>query len=182
MDWKTFVDQNASALIGSVSGMIGVAIGAMISFLLQLQQRRWTLDDQRRQWKREKLTEHIAPIREWVIVTLRMLRTYELLADEKFARSAFADDFSQEIQEQYKSHLSYDSTLYPHVIALGDDEIVKYCEMFRESYFLFIDVARKKDKGKIQDIQRALVMASTLINRRIDALFDKTFVIGKSGK
>ncbi len=175
MDWKTLIAQNASALIGLIGAIIGVLVGAAISFLLQYQQRRWLLEDQLRHWKRQRLSEHIAPIQNWVNETLRMLRTFEFLSDEKFAQTALADDFNSELQEQYKAHLSFDSTLYPHIIALGDHEIAKGCDLFKEAYFLFIDVATKRDKSKISDVQQALVMSSTLIDRGIDALFEVTF-------
>ena len=182
MDWKTLIAQNASALIGFTGAIIGVAVGAIISFLLQYQQRRWVLDDQLRQWKRQSLTEHTIPIRNWINETFRMLRTFQFISDEKFARTAFADAFSSELQGQYKAHASFDATLYPHITALGDEEIIKYCEMFRKSYLLFIDVATKKDINRILEIQTALVGSSTLINRRIDALFEETFANSKRKK
>jgi hypothetical protein len=182
VDWKTLIAQNASALIGFTGAIIGVAVGAIISFLLQYQQRRWVLDDQLRQWKRQSLTEHTIPIRNWINETFRMLRTFQFISDDKFGRTAFADAFSSELQEQYKAHASFDATLYPHITALGDEEIIKYCEMFRKSYLLFIDVATKKDINRILEIQTALVGSSTLINRRIDALFEETFANSKRKK
>lgn len=182
MDWKTLITQNISALIGLLGVIVGVAISAVISFSLQYQQRRWALDDQLRQWKRQRLTEHITPIQNWVNETLRMLRMFEFLSDEKFARTAFADDFSSELQAQYKAHLSFDSTLYPHIAALGDQDLAKGCELFEKAYHLFVDVATKKDKSKIADVQNALLMSSTLINRRIDALFEETFMSKKRKK
>jgi len=87
MDWKTLIAQNASALIGFIGAIIGVAVGAIISFLLQYQQRRWVLDDQLRQWKRQRLTEHITPIQDWINIIFRMLRTFESLSNEEFTKT-----------------------------------------------------------------------------------------------
>jgi len=182
MDWKTLIAQNASALIGFIGAIIGVAVGAIISFLLQYQQRRWVLDDQLRQWKRQRLTEHITPIQDWINIIFRMLRTFESLSNEEFTKTTFSDSFNLELQGQLKTYASFDSTLYPHIIALRDEELAKGCDMFKVACFRFADVVAEKNKSKIPDIQKALILASTLINHRIDALFEETFATRKRKK
>lgn len=179
MDWKTFVSQNAGELTGIASVIIGIAVGVLIPVLLQHQQRRWTLDDQLRQWKRQRLTEHINPIQDWISIIFRMLRTFESLSDDEFIKTTFSDSFNLELQEQLKTYASFDSTLYPHIIALRDEELARGCDMFKVAYIRFADIVAEKNKSKIPDIQKALIYASTLVNRRIDALFDETFAIRK---
>ena len=54
--------------------------------------------------------------------------------------------------------------------------------MFKVACFRFADVVAEKNKSKIPDIQKALILASTLINHRIDALFEETFATRKRKK
>lgn len=57
MDWQKILTDNFGAILAIAGTLSGVAIGYWGQSVHDKKQREWSLDDQRRQWKRDQLIE-----------------------------------------------------------------------------------------------------------------------------
>jgi hypothetical protein len=69
------------ATCASLIAIGGVMIGLASSYLLQALQRKWALDDQRREWKRRELEEHSESFIELSDVIHKVYITREVTQD-----------------------------------------------------------------------------------------------------
>lgn len=66
--------QIGAALVSAISGLIGVVIGGGLSFLIQRREKKWALENLRRQWKRDRLESQIDGLLNLVTQSLTRLR------------------------------------------------------------------------------------------------------------
>jgi hypothetical protein len=118
---------NLSALIGLAGVIIGAVLGAVPTFFLQKKQRQWALDDQRREWKRQHLSERVNPIIDWVENVLQLLGLFDAVTNEEIAKTELWETLETQLPQQFKEHeLKYASIDY-QVTAIGDDQLKDYC-------------------------------------------------------
>jgi hypothetical protein len=144
MDWTTFFSTNSSALIGLIGVVVGVILGAIPTFILQAKHRQWTLDDQRREWKRQRLSERINPIIDWVESVLELLSLFDAVTNEEIAKTELWEPLETQLHQQFKEHeLKYASIGY-QVTVIGDDQFKDYCNEFEDLRNHFLAVLVKK--------------------------------------
>jgi hypothetical protein len=63
-------------------GLISVIAGAIITsvplIFLQYSQRKWYVDDEKRQWRRDRLLRRLSPIQDWLDDVLRFTQAFSL--------------------------------------------------------------------------------------------------------
>jgi hypothetical protein len=148
MDLVVFLQAHADALIA----FVGVALGGLLTFAIQARQRRWALDDQRREWKRQRLQEQLTQVLawagEWLRLAYRMREPERILLEAKRTKRSIinrlfpsiqppAYSFTlDELKRRYKQQIEQgdalalqDATIASVIGGLGDDELSKlYCD------------------------------------------------------
>lgn len=175
MDWATFFSTNSSALIGLVGVIIGAVLGAVPTFILQKKQRQWALDDQRREWKRQRLSERVNPIIDWVENVLQLLSLFDAVTNEEIAKTEFWETLGTQLHQQFKEHeLKYASVDY-QVTAIGDDQLKDYCNEFGNLRNHFLAVLVNKQLTEIIKARGDLAKTAALICGRTEVLLEETF-------
>lgn len=175
MDWQSFFDANVTAIIGLLGVMIGGILGLISASLLQVLQRRWTLDDQRREWRRNRLVKRLTPIQDWVNVTIRLLRAFERSSKGGFADTDFWDGLEEDLQTHFRDHERHDALIFIQSAPVRDEKLTKYVNAFANIRNAFMKALAEGDETRVSAHGGALEISGTLVGSRIDDLLESTF-------
>lgn len=175
MDWRSFFDDNVTAIVGLLGVMLGGILGLISATLLQVLQRRWTLDDQRREWRRNRLAKRLTPIQDWVDVTIRLLRAFERSSKESFADTDFWNGLEEDLQTHFRDHERHDALVFVQTAPVRDKKLTKYVNAFAEIRNAFMEALTEGDETQVHAHMGALEISGTLVGSRIDYLLESTF-------
>jgi hypothetical protein len=121
-----------------LSSLLGVIIGSLLTFLVQWQQRKWSLQDLRRQWRKERLETRINSVQNILGQSLTHLG---LMAEEmRQGRTNLAQ----------RATISFDTLTAANVasITIGDTELAK---LFFEYALIVKQIRELYERGELTD-------------------------------
>jgi hypothetical protein len=159
MNWGKLIADNFDKVLVLVSTLLGGVLGGGITYFvqsrLQERQRRWALDDQRRQWRRDQLFELSSVLENVTTSTLRASINPEgKVSPEDFplwAELAAKADYhvDDQINELFRSL----------IVAINNQS----------------DAVRSGDEKRIAGNSAELRSALTALRRRFDQLIEETY-------
>jgi hypothetical protein len=179
MDWKTFLSQNVAALFGFLGVLVGAVIGVVPSIWIQYRQRRWLLDDQRRNWKRERLLEHTNAIQNMINSTLHFAYAYGGYIASKEQGGWLMENMEKTYINQFNSNASQFATIFPHLSAV-DDKSAK--DLYTQFWDIYSSVGARLDKVSHVELNQWIAdlnKKASELNRRIETLLESTYILNK---
>jgi len=176
MDWKTLLSKNFVAVVALLSTFVGAIIGVAPTIFLQYKQRRWLLDDQKRQWKRERLKAHADHIRIWIDTCLQLIYTLGAYGGFPIEWDKITGEQWQKFQDQITAYNSNTSIVFTDVSALHD-KISK--DLFYDLQKTYTSASQIKKEGKFDfDLKKwvtDIYNQAAKLDNRIEALLEETF-------
>ena len=146
-----------------IAALLGVVIGAAGTYLiqssLQKRQRDWDLDDQKRQWKRERLKRLSDQLSDVMAVLHKM-----------FTEAKNKDSSVRELEKYKNDYLDKAAKLSADVDATFDDELHKLW------WNDFMKSIRSADLKSLQSSYEEVDKAHRRVQRRINTLYDESFL------
>ena len=135
--------------------LLGPILGFTASFVLQAWQRKWTLDDQRRKWKRRELEE--------------ISKTYKGIA-EFVSKVRFAGIIISDDKMEYEKIESANATTIP---PFRDEELFDlqgmFIDVFREIFEGESKIEEKSEQFKV------IISIGREFQERINTLLEETY-------
>ena len=153
MDWESFLSENSAPLIALLGVALGGAVAGAASFATQSLLRRWHVADQRAEWTRRRLQEHLEIILQWQDQWIRLVshvRAVEGTTAEgkSFSRKAASQEIArveEQLQEQRHILQELTAVTVPIVAAIGNDQLKSLDKQFRETASGYRDVLISRD-------------------------------------
>ena len=142
----------------AIIGIIGVLIGLGVSYLQQASQRRWALDDQRREWSRQKWEE--------------ASKSFEHL-EKVIIKAHLDDELTEDLWIDIQDSFS-DTAL--KVMPLKDDKLEKiYKQLIEELNDFYEAKSGIKDKEEQDKYLLEIRKLGIEYLERINALIEQTY-------
>lgn len=173
MSLADFIVANSGAFVALAGVVVGSVLTAVFAISLQVLQRRWALQDESRQWRRDRLLIRLSPIIDWMDITLRMMRAFISSMQEGYVKSDFWDGIEEDLRLHFREHEHHDAIVLSHAISIGDKELNKLVNAFSGIRNDFMSVITEEDSVRIEAHRMALDVVASKTTRRIEYLLEK---------
>lgn len=188
VDFLALIQNNIAAVLGLCGVVVGSVLTAIISFALQGQQRKWALDDNRREWRRQYREKQLNAVVDWVNQWLRLARLVrdmeQAVVDVKHsARANISKEqlakYKVEVNDQQRSLTLQNATIRPVVGSLGDKRLSQLFDDFQRLGSDYSDIFRSTnlEAGAVanQALFSQAVEVATDIHKRAEQLIEEVW-------
>jgi hypothetical protein len=172
---------NASAVIGFIGAIIGGLITAVPFMIFQILQRRWQVEDEKRQWRRARLLNRLSPIQDWLDKTLRFTQAFAQWFNDDNAEkepSNFFDIAENDLRQHFQEHLRDEAIIFSHAVSTGDDELLSLIRGFKRLRTNYMNALSSNDENKIEAHRVALDAIASKTARRVEFLLEQAQPVG----
>ncbi len=182
MDINQFLLENATAVMGLIGVIAGAVLTSIPIILLQLLQRRWQIQDERRQWRRDRLLSKLSIAQDWLDDVLRFTDAFEkwLSDDNDLTTAELLEAAENDLGERAKDYEKNEAIMFSRVMSTGDEDLIKLIINFRAGRTFFLESLKTNDEKKISVAGFALQATAAQIARRIEYLIEKASPLGES--
>ncbi len=182
MDINQFLSQNAIAVIGFIGVIVGSVLTSIPIILMQLLQRRWQVQDEKRQWRRNRLVAKISIAQEWLDDVLRFTDVFEkwVSEDSDLTQAELLEAAEKDLGERAKDYEKNEAIMFSRIMSIGDEKLIKLIVNFRAARVYFLESLKTDDKKKIDMAGFALQTTASQIARRIEFLVEQANPMGES--
>jgi hypothetical protein len=181
MDINQFLIENTSAVMAIIGAVIGGIITSVPFIVFQIMQRKWQIQDEKRQWRRSRLLNRLSPIQDWLDKTLRFTQAFtQWFNDDTNEKqpSIFVDFTEDDLHQHFQEHLRDEAIVLSHAVSTGDDELLSLIKGFKGLRTNYIQALSANDKIKIEANKVALEAIASKTARRIEFLLEQAQPIG----
>jgi uncharacterized membrane-anchored protein len=181
MDINAFFVNNATAVIGLIGVLAGALITSIPIVFLQLLQRRWFINDEKRNWRRNRLLHRLSPIQDWLDATLRFSKVFAIwfYDDNNNKKPAeFINVVEEDLARVFKDHQNNEAIIFSHAVSTGDEELLALIKSFSEISTEYIDSLTANDNNKLEASRILLDAMASKAARRIEFLIEQARPIG----
>lgn len=181
MDINQFLANNASAVMGLLGAIIGAGLTSVPFIVFQLLQRKWQIEDEKKQWRRDRLLNRLSPIQDWLDKTLRFTQAFTRWFNDNNAEkqpSNFFDVAEDDLRQHFQEHLLDEAIIFSHTVSTGDDELLSLIRGFKGLRTKYIEALTANDNSQIEAHSIALEAIASKTARRVEFLLELAQPIG----
>lgn len=176
MDIYTFLKDNVESIIG----FVGVIVGATLTLIPIIIQRRWHIDDEKREWRRNRLLYRLSPVQEWLDSSLRFAHTFAdwYWQDENNEPAKFLHIAENDLNDHMKDLGKQESVMLSHVMSTGDDELFSLIRSIISIRIKYVESLQSNDMKSINTYGVSLDATVSKAARRIEYLLEEAKPVG----
>lgn len=181
MDINQILTNHFSAVMGLIGAIIGSVFTSVPFIVFQVLQRKWQVEDEKRQWRRDRLLNRLSPIQDWLDKTLRFTQAFTQWFNDDNAEkqpSNFIDVAEEDLRQHFQEHLLDEAIVFSHAISTGDDELLSLIKGFKGLRTKYIEALTANNNAQIEIHRIALEAIASKSARRVEFLLEQAQPIG----
>jgi len=167
MDWAKLVSDNFAAITGLLGFLLGAVVTYLVQSRLQERQHKWALDNQKRQWRKDRMERRFEPLRLYVRDTLNLMQLRHHAEDP---------DLKKAYHTQRRDRTVRRSEVQSNLAASVDDRLEELFKRLDQNFDAWLNAFDKKDGDKMLELEQRMKGSTGLvaeIHKRMDELQER---------